>query len=270
MTLSEKTVNGVPFGYDRAMAAAGGCAHGFSTREGGVSGGIYASLNLGANRGDDPELVRENYRRFCAAVGVRPDTLVFSSQVHSDVVRTVTSADAGKGLDRKTDYDADGLVTDVPGLGLTVFGADCLPILFYDPRRRVVAAVHAGWRGTALGIAERAVEKMAGHYGSDPADILAAIGPGIGKCCFETHEDVPNAMTEALGAAALRYIEVLPSGKFKVDLKGLNARRLERVGLLAEHIAVSDACTVCQSGKYWSHRATHGERGSQAAVIMLK
>ena len=270
MKLAQTSVNGVPFGYDPAMAGAGGCAHGFSTREGGVSEGIYASLNLGANRGDDGQKVRENYRRFCAAVGVQADKLVFSSQVHSDVVRTVTAADAGKGLDRKADYDADGLVTDVPGLGLTVFGADCLPILFYDPVRRVAAAVHAGWRGTALGIAERAVEKMAGHYGSDPADILAAIGPGIGRCCFETHEDVPNAMTEALGAAALRYIEVLPTGKFKVDLKGLNAQRLERAGVLAEHIAVSDECTVCSSGKYWSHRATHGQRGSQAAVIMLK
>ena len=270
MNIIEHNKNGLVYLTADGFEAAGGVAHGFSTRLGGVSEGIYATLNLGMNRGDAPDRVRENYRRFCAAVGADREGLVFSSQVHSDVVRTVTSADRGKGLDRKTDYDADGLITDVPGLGLTVFGADCLPILLYDPVRRVVAAVHAGWRGTALGIVERAVEKMTGHYGCRPADILAAIGPGIDRCCFETHEDVPNAMTEALGAAALRFIEVLPTGKFRVDLKGLNTVRLEHAGVLSGHIAVSDACTVCRSDKYWSHRATHGQRGSQAAVIKLK
>lgn len=269
MNIIEHNKNGLVYLTADGFEAAGGVAHGFSTRLGGVSEGIYATLNLGMNRGDAPDRVRENYRRFCAAVGVQADKLVFSSQVHSDVVRTVTAADAGKGLDRKADYDADGLVTDVPGLGLTVFGADCLPILFYDPVRRVAAAVHAGWRGTALGIAERAVEKMAGHYGSDPADILAAIGPGIGRCCFETHEDVPNAMTSALGVCATPYIDPIENGKFKVDLKGINAMRLERAGLLPEHIAVSGDCTACHPEKYWSHRVTNGVRGSQAAVIEL-
>lgn len=270
MSFAEVTKNGVPFGYSEEIAAAGGAAHGFSTRLGGVSTGIYACLNLGANRGDDPALVRENYSRFCAAIGAERAELVFSSQVHGDVVRAVTSADAGKGLDRSADYDADGLVTDVPGLALTVFGADCLPVLLYDPERRVVAAVHAGWRGTALGIVNRAVEQMCAHYGSAAEHILAAIGPGIDKCCFETHEDVPNAMTEAMGAAALPFIEVLPSGKFRVDLKGLNAKRLLQGGLLPEHIAVSGDCTVCRSDKYWSHRVTRGERGSQAALIALR
>ena len=154
------------------------------------------------------------------------------------------------------------------GVSLVIFGADCLPILLYDPVRRVAAACHAGWRGTALGIAQRAVEKM-GFYGSRPEDIRAAIGPGIAKCCFETHEDVPNAMTKALGVCAIPYIEPIEGGKFKVDLKGLNAMRLKRAGLLEEHIDISPDCTACHPEKYWSHRATQGRRGSQAAVIQL-
>ena len=269
MEFLENTVNGVCYGYSEGMAAAGGVVHGFSTRQGGVSQGIYASLNLGFLRGDERENVVENYRRFCTAIGADVDSLVLSNQVHSDVVRVCTSADRGKGFDRPGDYEADGLMTDVPGLGLVVFAADCLPVLLYDPVRQAVAAVHAGWRGTALGIVGRAVEQMGACYGSRPEDILAAIGPGISRCCFETHEDVPNAMTEALGAGALRFIEVLPNGKFHVDLKGLNALRLERAGVLGAHIAVSPDCTVCLSDKYWSHRVTRGERGSQAALIQL-
>ncbi len=269
MQIIEHNTNGVPYLTADGFQAAGGAVHGFSTRLGGVSEGIYASLNLGTNRGDDPDRVRENFRRFCAAIGADPAGLVFSSQIHGDQVRSVTAADLGKGLDRPVDYDADALITDVPGAVLTVFSADCLPILLYDPVRRAVGAVHAGWRGTALGIVERAVERMCLCYGCRPEDLLAAIGPGISKCCFETHEDVPNAMTEAMGASALQFIEVLPTGKFHIDLKGMNARRLEHAGLTAEHIAVSGECTMCLPDKYWSHRATHGERGSQAAMIAV-
>ena len=126
----------------------------------------------------------------------------------------------GIGLDEPEPWQADGLVTDIPGVTLAVYSADCLPILLYDPVRRVVGAVHAGWRGTALGIAAKAVERMVDCYGCDRLDILAAVGPGISKCCFETHEDVPNAMTEAMGAAALSSIEVLPTGKFHVEYQG--------------------------------------------------
>lgn len=269
MNITERNVNGVVYLTADGFEAAGGVAHGFSTRLGGVSQGIYSSLNLGFRRGDDPKHVAENYRIFCAAIGVDPAKLVFTNQVHGDIVRTVTAADAREGLNAVVEYEADGLMTDVPGVALTVFSADCLPILLYDPVRRAVAAVHAGWRGTASGVVTRAVEKMRDCYGTDPADLLAAIGPGISKCCFETHEDVPNAMTEAMGACALHSIEVLPTGKFRVDLKGLNAERLENAGVLPEHIAVSQDCTACLPERYWSHRVTQGQRGSQAAVIAL-
>lgn len=267
MVFEETTKNGVTFGFAPGLGE--GAVHGFSTRLGGVSVGVYESLNLGASRGDDPGAVRENYRRFRAAVGAGAGGMVFSSQVHGDAVRLCTRADAGAGVERPGVGDADGLVTDVPGLALVVFSADCLPILLHDPVRQVIAAVHAGWRGTAAGIAERAVEKMRDVYGCGAEDLRAAIGPGISKCCFETDEDVPNAMTRALGAGALKYIEMHEGGKFHVDLKGLNRLRLERAGLSQAHIAVSPDCTACRTDKYWSHRVTGGERGSMAAIIQL-
>lgn len=268
MELIDKTVSGLTVQVSPQLERAG-AVHGFTTRTGGVSGGIFSSLNLGTNRGDDPALVRENYRRLCGALGVDCGKLVFSSQVHGDTVRCVTSADLGKGLDRPVDYDADGLITDIPGAVLTVFGADCLTVLLCDPVRRVIAAVHAGWRGTALGIVERAVEQMTDRCGSRPADILAAVGPGIGACCFETDEDVPNAMTAALGAAALPFLSGGAGGKFHVDLKGLTALRLERAGLSPDHVDLSADCTFCRPDRYWSHRYTGGARGSQAALIAL-
>ena len=269
MNIIEHNKNGLVYLTADGFEAAGGVAHGFSTRLGGVSEGIYATLNLGMNRGDAPDRVRENYRRFCAAIGADMGNIVCASQVHGDTVRTVTAADLGIGLDEPEPWQADGLVTDIPGVTLAVYSADCLPILLYDPVRRVVGAVHAGWRGTALGIAAKAVERMVDCYGCDRLDILAAVGPGISKCCFETDEDVPNALTGALGASALKCIELQESGKFHVDLKGLNVLRLEKMGLERDHIAVSEACTMCEHERFWSHRYTQGVRGSQAAMVQL-
>ncbi len=247
-----------------------GVIHAFTTRPGGVSEGIYDSLNLGRGRGDAQELVRENYRRVCAALGVDMGKMVSSSQIHTDVVRRVTEGDIGKGLDREIDYDADGLVTDLAGVTLTVFGADCLTILLYDPLRRVIGAVHAGWRGTALGIAQAAVERMKTDYGCRPERLLAAIGPGISRCCFETDGDVPKAMEEALGARVFDFVDKEKSGKHRVDLKGINTLWLKGSGILSTNIDISPDCTMCRPEKYWSHRFTQGRRGSQATLICLK
>lgn len=246
-----------------------GVPHGFTTRTGGGSSGIWESLNLGVNRGDEEANVRENYRRLCAALGVDMGKLVLCRQVHSDTVRTVTAADAGCGLDRRADWEADALITDVPGVTLVAFGADCLTMVLYDPVRKAVGAVHAGWRGTAAGIVERAVERMCDCYGTRPEDLICALGPCIGKCCFETDQDVPNAMTATLGAAALPYLTSDGNGKFHVDLRGLNALRLERAGVLPEHMDLSPDCTMCHPEKYWSHRYTKGQRGSQVGLIAL-
>lgn len=269
MEITERTRNGVTFFSSDGITAAGGAAHGFSTRLGGVSEGMWESLNLGQSRGDDPDHVRENYRRFLKAIGADGGRIAMTNQVHGGAVRCVTTADVKSDPYDKPAYEADGLMTDLPGVALIVYSADCIPILFYDPARRVIAAVHAGWRGTAAGIAAAAVERMRDVYGCQPADILAAIGPGIGPDCFETHEDVPNAMTAALSTAVLRHITIKENGKFAVDLKNINAMRLEQAGLDPAHIAVSRVCTSCDLDKFWSHRKQGTNRGSMAAAIQL-
>jgi len=260
---------GVPF-YACPDPAWAGAAHGFSTRLGGVSPAPWDSLNLGASRGDDPANVRENFFRFCAAVGTNPSALVKNHQVHSDIVRPVTRAGCLPDPAQAGTFQADGLITGQPGVCLTVFSGDCIPILLYDPAGRCIAAAHAGWRGTASGIAARAVESMVRDYGCRPEHILAAIGPGIGPCCFETHADVPDGLRAGLGEDAEAFIRPLPrEGKFSVDLKGANAKWLERAGLLQEHIAVCPACTACSLDVFWSHRVQGAARGSMAAMIQL-
>lgn len=243
--------------------------HGFSTRLGGVSPAPFDTMNLGLSQGDAPENVRENYRRFCAAVGADVTRLVCSHQVHGEEIRCVTAADAGKGLDRERDYRVDGLITDVPGLPLAIHTADCIPVLFYDPVCRAVGACHAGWRGTALGIAAKTVEQMTQTYGTHPADLRCAIGAGISRCCFETRSDVPEAMTAALGSAAQPYIDDYGDGSFRVDLKGINRLWLTLAGVMPEHIAVSNACTACGLDTFFSHRRTGNARGAMAALIQL-
>ena len=260
--------SGVVWLQSSLISHQGGAAHGFSTRLGGVSKGIYASMNLGHTRGDDPAAVRENYRRFLQAVGAgTAEHLVLARQVHGHHVRLCTAADMGKGLDRERDYEADGLMTDVPGVILGIFTADCIPVLFYDPVRRVVAASHAGWRGTAQGIVRHTVQRMGEVYGSRPADVCAAIGPGIASCCFLCHEDVTTAMTASLGTLARPYIRPAGDGRYHVDLKGINAALLRESGVA--QIDICEECTGCHRERYFNHRSTGAARGSMASVITL-
>jgi len=261
--------NDVSFFASEMFSSVGGIAHGFSTRLGGVSTGMWDSLNLGISRGDDPDHVKENYRRFLTAIGARGSALAMCDQVHGTKIHHVTTADFKTDPYVKVGLEADGLMTAIPGISLIIFSADCIPVLLFDPRRRVVAALHAGWRGTAAGIVSAAVEQMVQVYGSNPADILAAIGPGIDKCCFETHEDVPNAMTAALAGGSLPFIHLMENGKFSVDLKGINVLRLKTAGLTPDHIAVCSECTCCHSDYFWSHRRQGTQRGSMAGVIQL-
>ncbi len=244
--------------------------HAFTTRLGGVSTGHLSSLNLGPSRGDDPEHVRENYRRICRVLGTDPAGLVLSHQVHRDNIRVCTAADAGKGLWRQRDYDADGLVTDVRGLTLTIFGADCIPILFYDPVRRAVGACHGGWRGAALDIAGKTVQTMAEAFGTAPGDLRCAIGPGICPKCFETDEDVPQAMEAALGREVRPFAAALGGGRYQVDLKRIHRHCLEEAGVSPEKIVISDDCTACRPELYWSHRIVGDRRGVQCALIALR
>ena len=249
-----------------ASSLLGGVRHGFSTRRGGVSRPPWNSLNLGPGRGDEAAAVEENYRRFCAALGTDYRRAVLAKQVHKTNVRVCAGADAGKGLFRPRDYEADGLVTNVPDLPLVVFSADCGVILLHDPVTGAVGGVHAGWRGCAGGILEKAVQSLRQSLGARPENLLAAVGPCIGQCCFETDGDVPEAMRAALGAEAEPFLE-RRGPKYHVDLAGLNRLWLLRAGLLPEHIDVSGLCTACRPDLFWSHRKMGEARGVHAAVI---
>lgn len=240
-------------------------SHCFTTRMGGVSTGVLESLNIGTSRGDDPENVLENYRRLGAAIGFDSSNLVLSRQVHSDIVYKVTEKDRGAGLSAPHLPDCDALITNVPGIALVVFTADCTPILFHDPVTGAVGAAHAGWRGTVSAIVARVVEAMEKEYGSRPEDIRAAIGPNIGYCHFETDSDVPDALRNAFGEEMGAFI-CQDGPKYRVDLKAVNAWILRRSGVRS--IDISTECTMCQSGRFWSHRITKGARGSQGAIIV--
>ena len=242
-------------------------AHCFTTRHGGVSQGPLHSMNLGAHRGDSLENIRENYRRICAFLGADPEKLVLTHQVHGDAVRVITAADVTGSPDHHTYPPCDALVTDVPGVALVAFTADCTPILLFDRRTGAVGAVHAGWRGTANGIVRKTVEQMQRSFGSRPEDICAAIGPNIAQCCFQTDYDVPQAMLETFGQRALAHIRQ-EENKYYVNLKALNSLHLTDVGV--QDIAVCQDCTACQPDRFWSHRIHRDSRGAQGAIIVCK
>ena len=243
--------------------------HGFSTRLGGVSGPPWDSLNLGPGRGDEPSHVAENYRRFCTLIGADPERVVLAKQVHETTVRTVTARDAGKGLHAPRDYTADALITIEAGLPLVVFSADCGIILLRDPVTGAVGAVHAGWRGCAAGILQKAVEELCALSGAEASRIRAAVGPCIGRRCFETDGDVPEAMRGSLGESAEAYLEYdRDAEKWRVDLAGLNREWLLRAGIPSEQIDMLRVCTACNPELFWSHRRMGEARGAQVAMIM--
>ena len=246
-----------------------GLPHGFSTRKGGVSLPPWDTLNLGIGRGDDDAAVLENYRRFCEAIGTDLRRTVLSRQIHEATVHRCTAADAGKGLFSERDYTADALITQEPGLPLVVFSADCGIILLHDPIHQAVGAVHAGWRGCAAGILKKTVQAMTEAFGSRPAELVAAIGPCIGPCCFETDDDVADAMLSALGPDDARPYLERRGPKWHVDLGGLNRQWLLRAGLLPSHVEICGLCTACHPDLFWSHRKTGDARGAQIAMIAL-
>ena len=243
-----------------------GAPHCFTTRLGGVSTGYLSGLNIAHHRGDDPENVAKNIQILSDALGFSTDSLVLAHQTHSDIVRCVNRSDA-LGLDHHQYPECDALITADPGTALMVYTADCTPILLHDPVTGAVGAVHAGWRGTASGIAAKTVAAMVSHFGCHSENIQAAIGPNIGPCCFETDADVPTAMVNALGSDANAYISQ-QGNKYYVNLKELNALHVRRAGV--NSIAISSACTACAPHRYWSHRVTGGQRGSQGAIIICK
>lgn len=246
--------------------------HGFSTRLGGVSEGCFESMNLSFTRGDDREKVMENFRRFGHAVGIDCTQMVFSDQTHTTNVGIVTEEDLGKGILRQKDYtDVDGLVTNVRGLGLVTFFADCVPLFFVDNVRHVIGLSHSGWRGTAGKIGIETIKVMKNYFDCRPEHIKAAIGPSICGQCYEISKDVADIFKENFSEKAYdSFMTDKGGGKYMLDLWKANKAVLLEGGLLEENIAVTDICTCCNSEVMWSHRKTGNARGSLAAFLMLE
>ena len=245
--------------------------HFFTTREGGVSGGYLSSLNLSFSRGDDPENVRENFARVASALGRKMEQFIFTDQTHTANVRIVTEEDAGKGLTKPRDYtDVDGLVTNVPGLVLSAFIADCVPVLFADPVKRCIGIAHSGWRGTAGRIGRETIRILREQYGTDPADLYCAVGPSICQDCYEVSRDVADVFAAEFAGHEDEILIAKENDKFQLDLWAANRIVLVEEGVAPEHITMPGVCTCCNPELLFSHRASKGKRGNLGAFISLK
>lgn len=270
-TLKVNNKNGVVFLTFPKFETAGGTVHGFSTRLGGVSEGVFSTMSFSTSLGDKRESVLENYKRFCAAIGGDFKNTVLSDQTHTANLRIVTKGDVGKGLFSDRDYtDIDGLVTNEPNILLVTQYADCTPLAFFDPVKKVIAASHAGWRGTVGLIAKNTVDVMVNNFGCDPKDILCGIGPNIAECCYEVDDPVIDEVKklEFLNFDDCYYKK--DNGKYMLNLKEVNRQILIHSGIKAENIDVADLCTCCNADIFHSHRATGGKRGTLALMIGLK
>lgn len=240
--------------------------HCFTTRLGGVSVGEAASLNLSFKRKDTVENVRRNFEIICSAIGVDHNDIVFSDQVHGKGIYTASAKDRGKGLHRSSDIkDADGLVTAESKVALCTFYADCVPLFFLDPQKKILASVHSGWKSTMLEIGKEAVNTMK-SMGSDPKDILAAIGPSIGPCHFEVDEDVGKMFTDKFGMEVLSRRE---GDKYYIDLWKTNMEILLSSGISDENITLAGICTYCNNDRLYSYRADNHKTGSLSAIAEL-
>ena len=263
----EREKDGVPYLSFPLLEQTGIVNQGFSTRLGGVSQGGCASMNISTHRGDAPAAVEENRRRIASAVGVDPEKMVYTCQTHTTNVALVTGEDAGKSLP-----ETDGMITRTPGLCLVTFYADCVPLYFVDPVRKAVGLSHSGWRGTVGKIGAVTVRKMQEVFGSDPRDILAAIGPSICQDCYEVSEDVAQEFKQAFArhSKEKQLLYRKEDGKYQLNLWRANELGFLEAGVRAERIAAAGVCTCCNPELLFSHRASRGRRGNLGAFLMLK
>lgn len=242
----------------------------FSTRKGGVSTGVYSSMNMGFETGDRKDNVLKNYEIFAGVVGIDYRKMVFSSQHHNSNIRLVTGSDAGKGILSERDYnDIDGLITNVPGIPLVTFHADCAPVYFYDFENRAIGLAHAGWRGTAAQIVVAMLDMMASAFGTAARGVKVVIGPAICGKCYEVGEDVMkrlSGMTIDIGDC-IGYDE--KSQKYYPDISFINKKLLIACGVLPENISISGVCTKENPDRFFSHRVHGKNRGIQAAIMQL-
>lgn len=242
----------------------------FTTREGGVSQGMFESLNLSFSRGDDRQAVTENYRRVAQALGGEISDIVCSDQTHTTNVIRVDKSYGGYGVTREKPYrDVDGLVTDEPGLILATFYADCVPLYFVDPVHRAIGLSHSGWRGTVNRMGEKTLEVMKKEFSTRPEDVLAAVGPSICQDCYEVSDDVATAFAEEFPGHEEEILIPKGNGKYQLDLWKSNEIVLREAGICEEHLAVTNLCTCCNPMLLFSHRASQGRRGNLGAFLRI-
>jgi len=242
----------------RAWERRGAPLHGFLGRRGGKSAGAFAGLNLSFRVGDDPGVVKDNFCDVKKAVGVHNLKVVTMKQVHGDHIADVADPNV------KEIGEADGMVAVKPGIFLGVLTADCAPILFSVPERKLAAVVHAGWRGTLAGIAPKMVRHLEERYGAAPDEIEAAVGPTIGACCYEIGEDVLGPFLATFGASAEPSIHIR-NKRFFLDVRELNIRQLEDAGVPPGRITAAGPCTSCDK-EFFSYRRDR-ETGRQLSFI---
>lgn len=249
--------------------------HCFTTRMGGCSKGIYESMNLSFTRGDDEHAVRENYRRLAEAMGTAPENFVTTDQTHTTNVIRVGKAECGIGVTKPRPYtDVDGLITNEPGVILSTFFADCVPLYFVDPVHRAIGLSHSGWRGTVNRMGKQTLLAMKREFDTNPHDVIAAIGPSICQDCYEISEDVAeHFMKEFATEEDPKASDILVDkgkGKYQLDLWECNRRVMTEAGIPDENISITNICTCCNPDKLFSHRASHGKRGNLGAFMMIK
>lgn len=241
--------------------------HCFTTRVGGVSENEFSSMNLRFNCNDKRENVLKNFEIICGEIGINYKDLVLSNQVHENNVVKVTAKDKGNGITMPNKFQsADGLICGERNVPIATFYADCVPLFFLDKINGVIALSHSGWKGTVKNIAKATVDSFVNDYGSRPENILAAIGPSIGVCCFEVGGEVCEIFKEKFGDAVLEKHEK----KWHVNLQKAVFSELEESGIPKGNITDSGICTSCNSGLLFSHRKTNGKRGNMAAFMELK
>lgn len=245
--------------------------HLFSTRMGGVSEGIFSSMNLSYTRGDDKEAVDENYRRIAQTLGCEVTDIVCSDQTHTTNIRVVKAEDKGKGILFPKDYtDIDGMITNVEGIVLATFYADCVPLFLVDKKHRAIGLSHSGWKGTAGRMGEHTLLAMREAYGTNPEDVEIGIGPSICKDCYEVGEDVAEAFAAGFPDKVRKDILFAKGGgKYHLDLWKANEYIFRMAGVPKEQISVTDICTCCNPNYLFSHRASQGKRGNLGAFLCL-
>lgn len=244
-----------------------------STRLGGVSKAPFDTLNMGLPVGDDPAAVLENRRRFFHVLGSDASRIICAKQVHGTHIEIVGEKDCGRGALSMENAipDCDGLITAEKNVPLIMNYADCTPLLFYDPVKEVIGLSHGGWRGTAGNIAGKTIDKMVKEFGCRREHILCAIGPAIGKACFEVGGEVIEAFSHLFSAAHMETLSATkPNGKYLFDLHGANRLLMEQAGIPKDHIEDCGICTYCRDDLFYSYRKSGGKTGRHMAVLEMQ